>query len=143
MIFMASRDAFHSFTFISKNIPVVVAVMIISSLIESSMFFFQSKLLVLLYIFLKHMPLFWRLILFFIDSFFICSLGSVIYKKYANANGKDSKYTNVIDISITCGGVGSAVGRGGGSVGDAVVSLLALLASFFRSFKILSFNLFI
>ena len=29
-------------------------------------------------------------------------------------HGKDSKYTNAIDISITGGGTGSAVGRGGG-----------------------------
>ena len=32
--------------FSAKNIPVVVAVMISPSLIESSMFFFQSKLLI-------------------------------------------------------------------------------------------------
>ena len=99
--------------FSAKNIPLVVTVMIIPSLIESSVFFFQSKLLVLLHIFLKHMTSFWWLILFFIDLFFICRLGSVICKKYTNANGKDNKYTNAIDISITGGGVGSAVGRGG------------------------------
>ena len=45
--------------FSAKNIPVVVAVMIISSLIESSMIFFQSKLLILLHIFLKHIASFW------------------------------------------------------------------------------------
>ena len=103
MTSMASRDAFGHFTFAAfsaRNIPVVVVVMIIPSLIESSMFFFQSKLLILLYVFLKHMTSFWWLILFFIDLFFICSLRSVICKKYANANGKDSKYTNTVDISI-------------------------------------------
>ena len=49
MIFMASMDAFGGFTFAAfsaQNIPVVVAVMINPSLIESSMFFFQSKLLI-------------------------------------------------------------------------------------------------
>ena len=46
------------------------------------------------------MTTFWLLILFFIDEFFIFSLRRVIYKKYRNANGKDSKYTNAIDISI-------------------------------------------
>ena len=46
MISIASMDAFGAFMFAAfsaKNIPVVVAVMIISSLIESLMFFFQSK----------------------------------------------------------------------------------------------------
>ena len=33
-----------------------------------------------------------------------------IHKRY----GKDRKYTNAIDISITGGGTGSAVGRGVG-----------------------------
>ena len=36
--------------------------------------------------------------MFFIDDFF--RLESVICKKYANANGNDSNYTNAIDISI-------------------------------------------
>ena len=108
MISMASRDAFGGFsfaTFNAKNIPVVVAVMIIPSLIKSSMFFFQSKLPILLNIVLKHMTPFWWFILFFIELFFICSLRSVICKKYANANGKDSKYTNSIDVSTTGGSV--------------------------------------
>ena len=51
----------------------------------------------------------WWLIFFFIDEFF--RLESVISKKYTNNNGKDSKYTNAIDISIiwSCGGgVGDA-----------------------------------
>ena len=93
-ISMASRDAFGGFTlaaFSAKNIPVVVAVMISQSLMESSMFFFPSKLLNLLYIFLKHMTSFWWLILFFMGLFFIFSLRSVICKKYTNTNGKDSK----------------------------------------------------
>ena len=49
MISMAFRDAFGCFMFAAfsvKNIPVVIAVMISPSLIESSMFFLQSKLLV-------------------------------------------------------------------------------------------------
>ena len=49
MISMASRDAFGGFTFVAfcvKNIPVVVVAMISPSLVESSMFFFQSKLLI-------------------------------------------------------------------------------------------------
>ena len=108
MISMASRDAFGDFSFAAfsaKNIPVVVTIMIIPLLIKSSMFFFQSKLPILLNIVLKHMTPFWWLILFFIELFFICSLRSVICKKYANANGKDSKYTNSIDVSITGGSV--------------------------------------
>ena len=47
------------------------------------------------------MASFWWLILFFIDLFSICSLGSVICKKYAKANGKENKYANAIDIGIT------------------------------------------
>ena len=108
------------FAVFSAKILVVVAVMIILSLIESSVFFFQSKLLILLCIFLKYMTSFWRLILFFIDLFFIRSLRSVICKKYTNANGKDSKYTNSINIRITSGSVGSAGSRGGGGVDSAV-----------------------
>ena len=76
---------------------------------------------------------FWWLILFFIDLFFICSLRSFICKKYANANGKDSNYTNAIDISITEGGVGGAVGWGGGSVGGTG-SFIACIASISAAF---------
>ena len=92
------------------------------------------------------MTSFWLLILFFIDLLFICSLGSAICKKYANANGKDSKYTNAIDIIITGVNVGSAVGRGGSSICSAsmfVACIASISATFFSSFKILSFNLFI
>ena len=49
MIYIASRDAFGGFTFAAfsaKNVPVVVAVMISPTLIGSSIFFFQSKLLI-------------------------------------------------------------------------------------------------
>ena len=35
-------------------------------------------------------------------------------------HGKDSKYTSAIDISITGGGTGSAVGRGRGEEGSSV-----------------------
>ena len=44
------------------------------------------------------MKSFWCLILFFIDDFF--RLESVLSKKYTNANGKDSKDTNAINVSI-------------------------------------------
>ena len=71
------------------------------------------------------MTSFWWLILFFIDLFFICSLGSVICKKYENPHGKDSKHTNTIDISIT-GSSGSGAGSAGGSVGSTG-SFIALL----------------
>ena len=79
--------------------------MINRSLIESSIFFFPVKTSHLLYIFLKHVTSFWWLALFFIDGFFIFSLGSVICKKYTKAKCKDSKNTNSIDISIiwSCG----------------------------------------
>ena len=52
------------------------------------------------------MKSFWRLILFFIDNFFSFRLETVICKKIHKTNGKDSKYTNAIDISIVwfCGG---------------------------------------
>ena len=49
MIFVASRDAFRGFTFAvfsTYKIHLVVAAMINLSLIESSMFFFQLKLLI-------------------------------------------------------------------------------------------------
>ena len=52
MISMESRDAFGGFTFAAfsaNNIPVVVAVMISPSLIESSMFFFPFRTNHLLY----------------------------------------------------------------------------------------------
>ena len=90
---------------------------LLTYLIRSSMFFLQSKLLtsligssmfswglwlVIHYIGsssdLKHMTLFWWLILFCIDLLFICNLGSVIFKKYTNAYGKDSQYASAIDI---------------------------------------------
>ena len=90
--------------FSAKNIPVVVSVMIIPSLIESSMLFNHSFIVY----FLKHITSFWWFILIFIDLFFIWSLRNVIFKKYANANGKDRRYANAIDISITGDGVGSA-----------------------------------
>ena len=53
----------------------------------------------------------WLLVLFFIDEFF--RLESVICKKYTRTNGKDSKYTNAIDISIiwSCGGCVGDTGR--------------------------------
>ena len=134
MISIASRDAFGGFTFTAfsaKNISVVVAVMI------SRVFnvFLPIKAAHLLHrVFsssdLMHITSFWWLILFFIDLFFICSLRSVICKKYANANGKDSKYTNTIDISITGGRVGSAGGGGDGSVSGAG-SFMAYIASIF------------
>ena len=65
------------------------------SLIESSTFFFNQSYSFIVY-FLKHVTSFWWLIFFFIDKFF--RLGSVVCKKYTNANGNDSKDTNAIDI---------------------------------------------
>ena len=98
MISIASRDAFGGFTsaaFSAKNILVVVVVMISPSLIESSMFFFKSKLLIYC-IFLKHTTSFWFSKLHMDD--FSCL--PVALKKHANAYGKNGKYTNAIDISI-------------------------------------------
>ena len=49
MVSMVSKDAFAGFMFAvfsPKNIPVVVAVLISPSLMESSMLFFQLKLLI-------------------------------------------------------------------------------------------------
>ena len=45
------------------------------------------------------MTSFWWLIFFLIDELFIFR-ESAICKKYTNTNGKDSNYTNTIDISI-------------------------------------------
>ena len=98
MISIASRDAFGGFTFAAfsaKNTSVVVAVMIIPSLIESLMLLFQSKLLICC-IFLKHITSFWFNRLFMDDLFRFY----VICKKYTNAYGKNSNYTNAVDISI-------------------------------------------
>ena len=152
MISIASRDAFGGFTFAAfsaKNIPVVVVVMTVPSLIKSSMFFFPVRTTHLLYrvfssSYLKHMTSFWWLILFFIDLVFICSLGSVICKKYENPHDKDRKHTNTIDISIT-GSSGSSAGSAGGSVGSTgsfIACFASILLSFFASFRILYFNLF-
>ena len=72
--------------------------MISPSLIESSMLFFQLKLLIYCtfnepyHVVLVVDAVFHRLV-------FICSLGSVIRKKHKNPYGKDSNYTNVIDTS--------------------------------------------
>ena len=64
MVSMTSRDAFAGFTFTAfsaKSIPVVVAVMISSFLIESSMFFFFSFFFYSFIVSsdLKHMTSFW------------------------------------------------------------------------------------
>ena len=59
------------------------------------------------------------------------------YAKNTQTNGKNSKYTNTIDISITGGNVGSAVGRGGGVVGGSfggAVSSIACIASIAAAF---------
>ena len=49
------------------------------------------------------MTLFWWLIVVFIDECLIFRLKSVICKKYTNANGKGTNYTNAIDINIVSG----------------------------------------
>ena len=87
-----------TFTALSAKNMVVAATVVMISL--SPMFFLRSKLLSPLMVII------------------IPSQNSIV--KYANVYGKDSKYTNAIDIRITGGGVGSAVGRGDGSVGGAV-----------------------
>ena len=87
---------------------------------------------------------------FWFNGFFMDDLSYllVVRKKYANAYGKDSNYTNAIDINIIgyCGdGAGSAGGRVVAVLAVLVVLLLALLVSslpFFASFKIFSLNLF-
>ena len=76
-----------------------MAVIISRSLIESSIYFSQSKLTIYCTFFLKHMTSFWWLILFFFIVLFF-SLRSIICKKYTNTNGKDSKHANTIDVSI-------------------------------------------
>ena len=83
-----------------KDITAVVTVMVDPSSVASLLFWSSQSLSYYNHFFLKHRTSFWWLILFFIDSFFIFRLKSVICKKYTNTNGKDSKYTNVIDISI-------------------------------------------
>ena len=98
------------------------------------------------------MTSFWWLILFFIEDFFIFRLESVMCKQYTKTNGNNSKYTNIIDISITglvvwegvectgspveeeVGGVEEGVEGVDLSVGEGVAS--GLSASFF------SFSLF-
>ena len=72
--------------------------------------------------------------MFFIDLFFICSLRGIIRKKHTNTYGKDSKYTNAIDISISGCSVGSAGGRGDvgvGGVGSFIVCTASISATFF------------
>ena len=89
---------FYPFTFAAfsaKNIPVVVAVIIKSIVNRVFNIFFPIKTTHLCiglshHYILKHITSFWwfnRLLLFFIGLFFICSLRSVICKKYKNAYG--------------------------------------------------------
>ena len=70
---------------------------------------------------------------FFIDESFIFRLESVICKKYTNTNGKDSNYTNAINISITWSCGGGIGGRGGGGVGSAC-SFVACIGSISATF---------
>ena len=67
------------------------------------------------------MTLFWWLIFFFIDEFFIFSLKSIICKKYRSANDNNSNYTNDIDTSI--------IWSCGGSVGDAGSFIACIVSS--------------
>ena len=71
----------------------------------------------------------WLLVLFFIDEFF--RLESVICKKYTRTNGKDSKYTNAIDISIiwSCGGCVGDTGRFIAYIASSAGSFIACIAS--------------
>ena len=70
------------------------------------------------------MTSFWWLILFFIDKFF---RESVICKKYTNTNGKDSKHTNNIDISIILFYGGCT----GGKAGSFIACIGSISAAFF------------
>ena len=110
-------------------------------------------------IFLKHRTYFWLLILFFIVEG-VFRLVSVICKKYTNTNGKGSKYTNTIKISIirSCGGGGGTrckitcrrrgkrCRRGGGrhnpSAGERVGSWLSSSISSFNLFMYFSYDFF-
>ena len=89
---------------------------------------------------------FWWLILFFIDDFF--RLESAISKKYTNTNGKDSKDTNAINISINWS-YGCGVGNAGrfiawivSSAGRFIAWIGSIPATSFL-FKIFSFIFFI
>ena len=94
MISMTSRNAFGGFSFAAfstYNIPIVVAVMINPSLIESSMFFSNQSYLFIVY-FSKAYDVVLVVDLVFHWLFFIIfRLESVICKKYTNTNG--NKYT--------------------------------------------------
>ena len=115
-------------------------------------FFFSIKAIHLLYrnfssSDLKYITSLWFNRLFMDDL--SCLL--VIRTKYTNAYGKDSKYTNIEDISLDprlASVVGLVVTLAGmvTPVVTLLASLLALLISslpFLASFKILLFNLFI
>ena len=67
---------------------------------------------------LKHKTSFWCL--FSLD--FICNQRRLLLigKKYTNTNGKDSKYTNAKDISLTGSCGGGPCSAGGRGSGDAV-----------------------
>ena len=96
--------------------------------------------------------------LVFVEGFF--RLVSVICKKYTNTNGKGSKYTNTINISIirscgggggtrckiTCRGRGKRCRRRGGrhnsSVGERVGSWLSSSISSFNLFMYFSCDFF-
>ena len=71
--------------------------MINLSLIESSTFFFQSKLLIYCIFFQDIWRCFAGWYCFSLACFFIFRLKTLASKKYASTNGKDSKYTNTID----------------------------------------------
>ena len=96
MISLASRDAFVGFKFTAFsaiNILVVVRIIIGPCLIESSLFFFQSKLIILFYIFLNHMMSFW------FDRLFMDDLSWLLFvREKKSSYGNNSKYTKAIDI---------------------------------------------
>ena len=96
MISLASRDAFVGFKFTAFsaiNILVVVRIIIGPCLIESSLFFFQSKLIILFYIFLNHMMSFW------FDRLFMDDLSWLLFvREKKSSYGNNSKYAKAIDI---------------------------------------------
>ena len=95
---MTSRDAFGDFTFTAfsaKNIPVVVTAMISANFqcffsIQNYSFIISSGLKHMT----KHMMSFWY------DRLFMDDLSWLFFvlEKNKNTCGKDSKYTNAIDI---------------------------------------------
>ena len=116
--------------------------MVDPSLIDFLNVFLTITLTHLLYRFFKDMKSLWWLILCFTCLFF--RLESVVCKKYTNANGMDSNYTNAMDKSIiwSCGGGGvcsagsfiACIGSMAGSFIDCVGSISAFFLHHLKYF---------